>query len=192
MTCTELYQKYATEQEGCLETVTRTLDVYDRYRKKEERDRMKVVIVGGVAGGASTAARLRRNNEMAEIILLEKGKFISFANCGLPYYIGNVITDKEALQLQTPESFQKRFHVDVRVHSEVISVNTKMKWVMVRDTVNGDIYQERYDKLVLSPGSAPINPFGTESRNKVFTLRNIPDTYRIYDYIEKNIQKAVR
>lgn len=190
LTCTELYQKYATEQEGCLETVTRTLDVYDRYRKKEERDRMKVVIVGGVAGGASTAARLRRNNEMAEIILLEKGEFISFANCGLPYYIGNVITDKEALQLQTPGSFQKRFHVDVRVHSEVISVNTKMKWVMVRDTVSGDIYQERYDKLVLSPGSAPINPFGTESRNKVFTLRNIPDTYRIYDYIEKEHPKS--
>ncbi len=114
---------------------------------------MKVVIVGGVAGGAGTAARLRRNDESAQIIMVERGDYISYANCGLPYYIGGVITDKGALQLQTPESFQTRFKVDVRVSSQVVSVDTRKKTVVINHM--GQVYEERYDKLVLSPGAAP-------------------------------------
>lgn len=144
---------------------------------------MKVVITGGVAGGAGTAARLRRNDEAAEIIMLERGSYISYANCGLPYYVGGVITDKAALQLQTPESFHARFNVDVRVNSEVISVDTRKKTVTVRH--GEETYEESYDKLVLSPGAAPIRPSipGIEE-NHVFTLRNIPDTYKIYDFVK--------
>lgn len=185
LTCSALYEKYATEEDGCLETIIRTLNLYDEYRKREEKERMKVVIVGGVAGGASTAARLRRNHEFAEIVLLEKGDFISFANCGLPYYIGGVITDQEELQLQTPESFNSRFRVDVRVRNEVISVDTANKWVTVKKLDTGEVYQERYDKLVLSPGARPVNPFrSSQADNAVFTLRNIPDTYAIREYVD--------
>lgn len=146
---------------------------------------MKVVIVGGVAGGAGTAARLRRNDETAEIIMLERGEYISYANCGLPYYIGGVITDKNALQLQTPERFKARFNVDVRVSSEVVSVNTEKKRVTVSH--QGGRYEESYDKLVLSPGAGPLRPSipGMEE-NHVFTLRTIPDTYAIHDYIRAN------
>lgn len=191
LTCDALYDKFATEEEGCLETVMRTLDLFDQYRAKEEKDRMKVVIVGGVAGGASTAARLRRNHELAEIVLLEKGDFISFANCGLPYYIGDVITDKEELQLQTPESFHARFNVDVRVRNEVIAVDPANKWVEVKDLITGETYRERYDKLVLSPGARPINPFASAPKNaKIFTLRNIPDTYAIRSYVDNEQPKT--
>ena len=138
---------------------------------------MKVLIVGGVAGGAGAAARLRRNDEQAEIILFEKGEFISFANCGLPYYIGGAITDKQALQLQTPEAFHARFHVDVRVRHEVTAVDTAAKTVTVLDHAAGREYTESYDKLVLSPGASPIRPKmpGMEEAS-IFTLRNIPDT----------------
>lgn len=185
VTCDALYDKYATEEEGCLETVMRTLELYDAYRRREEKNRMKVVIVGGVAGGASTAARLRRNHELAEIVLLEKGEFISFANCGLPYYIGDVITDEEELQLQTPESFRSRFNVDVRVFNEVIQVDPQNKWVEVRKVLTGEVYRERYDKLVLSPGAKPINPFEDDVEDgHVFTLRNIPDTLAIRRYVD--------
>ncbi len=147
---------------------------------------MKVLIVGGVAGGAGAAARLRRNDEKAEIILFEKGEFISFANCGLPYYIGGTITDRAQLQLQTPQAFHARFHVDVRVNNEVLRVNPAERTVTVKNHTSGEIYTERYDKLVLSPGASPIRPSmpGME-KNHVFTLRNIPDTYAIYDHIEK-------
>ena len=117
---------------------------------------MKVVIVGGVAGGAGTAARLRRNDETAEIIMLERGAYISYANCGLPYYVGGVITDKNALQLQTPARFHQRFNVDVRTENEVISVDTAKKTVTIKH--GEEIYEESYDKLVLSPGAAPIRP----------------------------------
>lgn len=146
---------------------------------------MKVVIVGGVAGGAGTAARLRRNDEQAEIIMLERGSYISYANCGLPYYIGGVITEKEALQLQTPESFGTRFHVDVRTMSEVAAVDTARKCVVVKH--GGETYEESYDKLVLSPGAGPVRPGipGME-KNHVFTLRNIPDTYAIHDYVTEH------
>lgn len=144
---------------------------------------MKVVIVGGVAGGAGTAARLRRNDESAEIIMLERGEYIAYANCGLPYYVGGVITDKEALQLQTPERFHSRFRVDVRVKNEVVSVDTQKKCVTVK---NGDnTYEESYDKLVLSPGASPVRPpIPGMADNHVFTLRSIPDTYAVYDFVE--------
>lgn len=191
LTCEALHETYSTAEEGCLETVMRTLDLYDEYRAKEEKARMKVVIVGGVAGGASTAARLRRNHELAEIVLLEKGAFISFANCGLPYYVGDVITDEEELQLQTPESFHARFHVDVRVRSEVISVEPENKWVTVQNLDSGEIYHERYDKLVLSPGAHPVNPFASALESgRVFTLRNIPDTEAIRGYVDRNHPKT--
>ena len=187
ITCTKLYEKYATEEDGCLETVMRALDTYDAYRKKEEKERMKIVIVGGVAGGASAAARLRRNDEQANIILLEKGEFISFANCGLPYYIGGVITDGEELQLQTPESFHARFNIDVRVKNEVLSVDVENKWVVIKDHTTGEIYHERYDKLILSPGSSPIHPFQSSiAADRIFTLRNIPDTYAIRSFVDRN------
>ncbi len=146
---------------------------------------MKVVIVGGVAGGASAAARLRRLDEKAQIILFERGEYISFANCGLPYYIGGEIKKKSALTLQTPESFRTRFGIDVRVNSEVTDVRPAEKTVAVR-TKEGEEYTETYDKLILSPGAAPIVPPLPGVQNpRVFTLRNIPDTERIRAYVEE-------
>lgn len=147
---------------------------------------LKVVIVGGVAGGASAAARLRRLDEGAEIILLEKGEHISFANCGLPYYIGEVIKEKEKLLVQTPEKMRARFRIDVRTNSEVVKILPEEKKVEVFDSINYKTYWETYDKLVLSPGAEPIKPDlpGIKS-NRIFTLRNIPDTYRIKDYVDK-------
>lgn len=146
---------------------------------------MKVVIVGGVAGGASAAARLRRLDESAEIIMFERGEYISFANCGLPYYIGGEITKKSALTLQTPQSFNARFNVDVRVNSEVTSIDPKTKTVTVRSKDRGE-YTESYDKLILSPGAAPIRPPMEGADNaRVFTLRNIPDTIKIREYVEE-------
>ncbi len=145
---------------------------------------MKVLIVGGVAGGAGTAARLRRNDETAEIILLEKGPYITFANCGLPYYIGGDIQNRAALQLQTPAAFRDRFRIDVRVLHEVTAVDTAAKTVCILNHSTGETYQESYDALVLSPGAAPVRPKmpGMEE-NAVFTLRNIPDTDAIYEHI---------
>ena len=153
----------------------------------------KIIIIGGVAGGASAAARLRRLDEHAEIIMFERGEYISFANCGLPYYIGDEITDKEALTLQTPESFHARFNVDVRVSREVIAIDTNKKLVTVKDLKTKQSYEETYDKLILAPGAEPAKPnvIGADN-SKIFTLRNIPDTYRIKDYINKsNVQSAV-
>ncbi len=146
----------------------------------------KVLVVGGVAGGATAAARLRRLDENAQIIMFERGDYISFANCGLPYYIGDVIKDKEKLTLQSPESFKERLNVEVRIRSEVTKINRDKKTVIVREA-NGRIYEESYDSLVLSPGSEPIVPPIEGARlEAVFTLRNIPDTYRIKDYVTKN------
>ncbi|SHI81216.1 CoA-disulfide reductase [Lutispora thermophila] len=151
---------------------------------------MKILIVGGVAGGASTAARLRRNDEKADIILFEKGEYISFANCGLPYYIGDVITDKKKLIIQTPEKFSKRFNIDIRVNSEVISVDCNLKRVIVKNHSTGETYVESYDKLVLSPGAKPIIPHMKDMElNHIFTLRNIPDTYAIKNFVEQNHPK---
>ncbi len=151
----------------------------------------KVLIVGGVAGGASAAARLRRLDETAQIIMFERGEYISFANCGLPYYIGGEITEKSSLTLQTPQSFNARFNVDVRIFSEVISIDKEAKTVTVKNTNTGDSYIESYDKLILSMGAEPIKPNieGVNS-DKVFTLRNIPDTYKITDYIKNNKPKS--
>lgn len=151
---------------------------------------MKVVIVGGVAGGASAAARLRRLDESAEIIMFERGEYISFANCGLPYYIGGEITMKSALTLQTPQSFNARFNVDVRVNSEVTSIDPKAKTVTVRSKDRGE-YTESYDKLILSPGAAPIRPPMEGADNaRVFTLRNIPDTIKIREYVEEEFPES--
>lgn len=153
---------------------------------------MKYVIVGGVAGGATAAARIRRNTEKADIILFERGDYISYANCGLPYYIGNVITERERLFVQTPEAFGKRFRVDVRTRSEVTEVNLQKKTVTVR-TSDGDTYVEAYDKLLLSPGASPVRPplpgIGSEG---IFTLRNVSDTDRIKTYMQQHaVKRAV-
>ena len=147
---------------------------------------MKVIIIGGVAGGASAAARLRRLNEKAEIIIFERGEYISYANCGLPYYIGGEITDKKALTLQTPESFKARFNIDVRTLCNVKSINREAKTVTVEDLKNGGTFEESYDKLILSPGAEPVRPplEGIDDE-RIFTLRNIPDTYKIREYIEE-------
>lgn len=150
----------------------------------------KIIIVGGVAGGASAAARLRRLDEKAEIIMFERGEFISFANCGLPYYIGGEIQEEEDLTLQTPEGFNRRFRVDVRVREEVIRIDKEKKVVLVKKLTTNKEYEESYDKLILSPGSSPRKPniLGVENP-KVFTLRNIPDTIKIKNFIE---QEAVK
>lgn len=152
---------------------------------------MKTVIIGGVAGGASAAARLRRLDESAEIIILERGEYVSFANCGLPYYIGGVITDKNNLTLQTPESFRARFQIDVRVNSEAVKIDPEAKTVAVKNLKTGETYQESYDTLILSPGAEPIRPNidGIDS-DFVFTLRNIPDTLKIKAYIEQTNPKS--
>ncbi len=153
----------------------------------------KVIIVGGVAGGASAAARLRRLDENAEIILFEKGQHISFANCGLPYYVGEVITQKENLIVVTPDKMKERFGIDVRVNSEVLRIDPVNKIVEVKDLSGNSTYTESYDKLVLSPGAEPIRPQlpGINS-SRIFTLRNIPDTYSIKDYVDKmNPRRAV-
>ncbi len=151
---------------------------------------MKVLIIGGVAGGASAAARLRRLDEKAEIILFEKGEFISYANCGLPYYIGDVIKDREKLLVQTPEAMRERFNLDVRVWSEVTRINRTAKTVTVHDHARGIDYEESYDKLILSPGAEPKRPplEGLDLPG-IFTLRTVPDTYRIRDFVD---QKAPR
>lgn len=147
---------------------------------------MKVVIVGGVAGGASAAARLRRLDEQAEIVMLERGEYISFANCGLPYYVGGEIAKKSALLLQTPESFHARFRVDVRTRTEAVAVDTTHKLVTVKNLATGETSQESYDRLILSPGAAPLRPPVPGFDNpRVFTLRNVPDTVRIKEFVEE-------
>jgi len=152
----------------------------------------KVLIVGGVAGGASTATRLRRLDESLEIVIFEKGEYVSFANCGLPYYIGDIIQNRESLLVQTPESLKVRFNLDVRVNSEVVGVNGKDKKVKVK-TKNGEEYEESFDFLVLSPGAKPIFPAikGIENK-KIFTLRNINDMDKIKAEIKNNgVKKTV-
>jgi NADPH-dependent 2,4-dienoyl-CoA reductase/sulfur reductase-like enzyme len=151
---------------------------------------MKIVIIGGVAGGASAAARLRRLDEKAEIIIFEKGPYISFANCGLPYFISGTISDRDELLLQTPETFNERFNVDVRVFNEVLSIGRETKTVQVRqtDTAGHTIreYSESYDKLILSPGSVPLTPPipGIEGDN-IFTLWTVPDVDKIKAFVDR-------
>lgn len=148
---------------------------------------MKILIIGGVAGGATTATRLRRLDEEAQIILFERGEHVSFANCGLPYYIGNQIKKEQDLLLQTPKSFLDKFQIDVRVSNEVIKINKEKKEIEIKNLTTGEIYQENYDILVLSPGAAPIKPnIEIEDETKVFTLRNVNDTLNIKQYIDKH------
>ncbi len=151
---------------------------------------MKYIIVGAVAGGASTAARLRRLDEQAEIIIFEKGEYISYANCGLPYYIGNVIKDRNKLFVQTANAFNRRFNIDVRVQTEVTDINPAAKTITARNQITGEEYTEAYDKLVLSPGAEPLRPPlpGINSEG-IFTLRNVPDTDHIKGYIQKQQAK---
>lgn len=148
---------------------------------------MKTVIIGGVAGGATAAARLRRLDENAEIIIIERSGYVSYANCGLPYYIGGEITDRRELTLQTPKSFASRFNTDVRIHSEALSIDRSSKTVHIRSLENGREYDESYDKLILSPGAHPAVPEyeGVDSK-RIMTLRTVEDTFRIYDYIAEN------
>lgn len=145
---------------------------------------MKVVIIGGVAGGATAAARIRRLDEQAEIIVFERSGFISYANCGLPYYIGGTIEDEKDLTLQTPDSFWKRFRVKMNVHHEVLSIHPERKSVTVKNLETGTVFTERYDKLLLSPGAKPIKPNldGADS-DMIFTLRTVEDTLKIKKYI---------
>lgn len=153
---------------------------------------MKHVIIGGVAGGATAAARIRRISEADEIILFEKGDYISYANCGLPYYIGGTIADRDKLFVQTPEAFSRRFNIDVRVRSEVVSINPESKTVEVR-TGDGKTYSETYDRLLLSPGALPFRPSlpGIDLPG-IFTLRNVADTDAIKKYIsERTVGKAL-
>jgi NADPH-dependent 2,4-dienoyl-CoA reductase/sulfur reductase-like enzyme/rhodanese-related sulfurtransferase len=148
---------------------------------------MKVCIIGGVAGGATTATRLRRLDEKLDIVIFERGEYVSFANCGLPYYIGDKIQNKKALILQTPEKFKSRFNIDVRINSEVISIDKESKEITVKNVLDGTVYMEKYDKLVISTGAYPIIPnIEIEDKSKVFTLRTVPDTYKIKEYIEEN------
>ncbi|MBE5958387.1 MAG: CoA-disulfide reductase [Lachnospiraceae bacterium] len=154
---------------------------------------MKIVIVGGVAGGASAATRLRRLNENAQITVFERSGYISYANCGLPYYVGGVIEDPEELTLQTPESFWDRFRIDVRTKHEVTKIDIDKKTVTIRGLDSGKVFEESYDKLILAPGARPIRPniSGIDS-DKIFTLRTVEDTFRIRDYVvEKQPKTAV-
>ncbi len=148
---------------------------------------MKVVIVGGVAGGASAAARIRRLDEQAEIVVFERSGYISYANCGLPYYVGDVITEPRALTLQTPASFLSRFRVSMKVRHEVTAIHPESKTVSVKNLETGEEFTESYDKLILSPGAKPTQPrvpgVGME---KVFTLRTVEDTFRIKEFINAN------
>ena len=152
---------------------------------------MKVVIVGGVAGGATAAARIRRLDEQAEIVVFERSGFVSYANCGLPYYIGGMIEDPEDLTLQTPESFFSRFRVHMKVHHEVTAIHPDQKSVSVKNLETGATFEESYDKLLLSPGAKPVIPDlpGIDS-SKLFTLRTVEDTFRIKEFVDQNKPKS--
>ena len=152
---------------------------------------MKVIIVGGVAGGATAAARIRRLDEQAEIVVFERSGFISYANCGLPYYIGGVIEDPEELTLQTPESFFSRFRVNMKVRHEVTAIHPDKKTVSVTNLETGEALEESYDKLILSPGAKPTQPrLPGVGLDKLFTLRTVEDTFRIKEYIDRNHPKS--
>lgn len=152
----------------------------------------KIVIIGGVAGGASAAARLRRLDEQAEIIMLERGEHISYANCGLPYYLGNVIADRNKLLVQTPQTMKDVFNIDVRINSEATQIFPVQKEIKAQEK-SGRVYRESYDYLILSPGASPIRPPipGIDAAN-VFTVRSIPDVDLLKDFIdEQQPKKAV-
>jgi len=151
---------------------------------------MTYLIVGGVAGGAATAARLRRNDEKAAIIIFERGDYISYANCGLPYYLGGTIKEREKLFVETPESFRRTLDVDVRISTEVTDIDTNTHTVGVKERKTGMEYRESYDALILSPGAEPLRPPipGIESE-RIFALRNVPDVDRLKDFVDGNNPK---
>lgn len=153
---------------------------------------MKVVIIGGVAGGATAAARIRRLDEQAEIIVFERSGYISYANCGLPYYIGDTITEPKALTLQTPESFFSRFQITMKVRHEVTAIHAERNVVSVKNLETGAEFEESYDKLLLSPGAKPsLPPVPGTDIDRLFTLRTVEDTFRIKDYINKKNPRSV-
>ena len=152
----------------------------------------KTVIIGGVAGGATTAARLRRRDESMEIVVFEKGGYISYANCGLPYYIGDVIKSRDALLLQTPQGMKKKFNIDVRIYSEVIKIDPDRKCVLVRNLETNETYEETYDDLVIATGSSPLKPpiKGIDGKG-IYTLWTVPDTDEIKAFVaEKHPKRA--
>ena len=152
---------------------------------------MKVIIIGGVAGGASAAARLRRLDEKAEITVYERSGYVSYANCGLPYYVGGVITQKSELTLKTPESFKTRFDIDIMVRHEVTAIDVLNKTVTVRDIDGGREFEDKYDKLVLSPGAkASLPPFSVPESDRIVTLRTVEDCFAIREFIEENAKYA--
>jgi len=152
---------------------------------------IKLLIIGGVAGGATAAARARRIDERAEIILFERGEYISFANCGLPYYIGDIIKKRDDLLVTTPETVKSRYNIDVRTLSEVLRIDREKKEVEIKNHATGKVYRERYDKIILSPGAEPIKPplEGVNLKN-VFNLRNIPDAEQIKTVVESSRPKS--
>jgi len=153
---------------------------------------MKVIIVGGVAGGATAAARIRRLDEKAEILVFERSGFVSYANCGLPYYIGGVITDPAELSLQTPESFFRRFRIDIRVRHEVTAIHPEKKTVTVRNLETGESFEESYDKLLLSPGARPTLPrLSGVDGERIFSLRTVEDTLKIREFVETQKPQSV-
>jgi NADPH-dependent 2,4-dienoyl-CoA reductase/sulfur reductase-like enzyme/peroxiredoxin family protein/TusA-related sulfurtransferase/rhodanese-related sulfurtransferase len=157
------------------------------YSGDEKMATKKILIVGGVAGGASAAVRLRRLDEHAQIIIFERGPHVSYANCGLPYHIGEIITEREKLLVQTPEKLRERFNLDVRILTEVKAINREQKTLVVQDLTNNNEYQESYDILILSPGAAPLRPpIPGINLSNIFTLRNIPDTEAIKSYIDQH------
>ena len=151
---------------------------------------MKVIIIGGVAGGASAAARLRRLDENAEIVIYERTNYISYANCGLPYYLSGVINNKENLTLQTPEGFYKRFKVVAKILHEVQSIDTVNKTVEVLNIATGERFTDNYDKLVLAPGAKTLLPSFYKRDERVFTLRTVEDALKIREYIDKKLPKS--
>lgn len=152
----------------------------------------KILIVGGVAGGATAAARIRRLDEQAEVIVFERSGFVSYANCGLPYYIGGVIKDQEELTLQTPEHFWERFRIDIRVHHEVTAIHPDKKSITVKNLKTDEVFEESYDKLLLSPGARPVQPnLPGAGMEHLFTLRTVEDTLRIRDFVVKEKPKSV-
>src|SRR5213080_2758559 len=169
------------------------MNIIFKYTGGYTKMSQKIIIVGGVAGGATTAARLRRLDEQADILMFEKGEYISFANCGLPYYIGGMISERDKLLVQTVPEMSTKFNLDIRNLCEVSKINREQKTIEVKNLQTGEIYEERYDKLVLSPGASPIKPPipGIETAKALFTLRNIPDTDKIKSYVDlKKPKKA--
>jgi len=154
------------------------------------KDGKRILIIGGVAGGASCAARARRLSEDAEIILFDRGPYVSFANCGLPYYVGNVIRNEQNLLMATPEMFEKRFNIQVRLGSEVTAIDRENNRIEVKNLTTGEVCHERYDSLVLSPGAHPVKPPvpGVDLPG-IFTLRTIPDSRRIREWIANSDAK---